>query len=456
MPETTRYARASRSSVGSRAGCRARRRTRSASPRRVSPSGASAPHSASALRPAPASPRARVARSVDGLVRWPRVAPCRRARRVAVLAPLVRPSSSSLRPRRSTGRARAPRAPLASAASARPRRRDRHSTLLRGAGRRRRAPSSARRTAHGPRRSASPPSLGRTRPRGARRLAASRSSGAGRRAGHGVAGRATLYVATLDGSLVALARDDGTRRWSVALGDRVYSTPLVQDDGTIYVGTDAKKLVALSPKGEVALSARGRRRGRHGRRRSARTARSSSRPASTSTPSRRGGDLAWRFAAKGKVFTAPAVTDDGLVIVGSQDTTSTRSDPAARSRGRSISAPTSTAPRRSRDDGAIYVGTDKGEVVRLDARRARSRGARRSAALSAASSRSRETATSSPGRTVRFRASFGVAPDGVDPRRVRDPGHGRARVRDPRRPARGRGRALFFGAQDDAVYAIGA
>ena len=61
----------------------------------------------------------------------------------------------------------------------------------------------------------------------------------------------TLYVATLDGSLVALARSDGARRWTTTLGDRVYSTPLVHDDGTVYVGTDGKKLVAVSANGVV-------------------------------------------------------------------------------------------------------------------------------------------------------------------------------------------------------------
>ncbi|HEY8077940.1 MAG TPA: PQQ-binding-like beta-propeller repeat protein, partial [Labilithrix sp.] len=61
----------------------------------------------------------------------------------------------------------------------------------------------------------------------------------------------TLYVATLDGRLVALARTDGSTRWTVALGDRAYATPLVRDDGTIYVGSDAKKLFAVAPNGEV-------------------------------------------------------------------------------------------------------------------------------------------------------------------------------------------------------------
>src|SRR5207247_1360846 len=60
----------------------------------------------------------------------------------------------------------------------------------------------------------------------------------------------TLYAASLDGSLTALARD-GAKRWSVALGDRVYSTPCVADDGTVYVGSDAKRFFAITPEGHV-------------------------------------------------------------------------------------------------------------------------------------------------------------------------------------------------------------
>src|SRR5579872_6927716 len=43
----------------------------------------------------------------------------------------------------------------------------------------------------------------------------------------------TLYVATLAGSLVAVAREDGAVRWTLPLGDRAYATPAVADDGTI-------------------------------------------------------------------------------------------------------------------------------------------------------------------------------------------------------------------------------
>ncbi|HEY5146794.1 MAG TPA: PQQ-binding-like beta-propeller repeat protein, partial [Polyangiaceae bacterium] len=64
----------------------------------------------------------------------------------------------------------------------------------------------------------------------------------------------TLYAASLGGALTALARDKGTVRWTLALGDRVYAAPCIADDGTIYVGSDAKKFDAVSPDGKVKWS----------------------------------------------------------------------------------------------------------------------------------------------------------------------------------------------------------
>ena len=55
----------------------------------------------------------------------------------------------------------------------------------------------------------------------------------------------TLYVASLGGTLSAIARADGASKWRVALGDRAYGAPAVGDDGTIYVGSDAKKMRAI-------------------------------------------------------------------------------------------------------------------------------------------------------------------------------------------------------------------
>ena len=59
----------------------------------------------------------------------------------------------------------------------------------------------------------------------------------------------TLYASSLGGTLTALDSADGTVRWTLELGDRVYAAPCVGEDGTIYVGSDAKKLPRSLPKG---------------------------------------------------------------------------------------------------------------------------------------------------------------------------------------------------------------
>ena len=263
----------------------------------------------------------------------------------------------------------------------------------------------------------------------------------------------TLYVATLGGDLIALARSNGERRWTVKLGDRGYATPLVADDGTIWAGTDAKRIYAISPKGDVIhrIDVDGE---------------ADTSPALASDGTvlfaagtqvlsiRRGGDLAWRFATKGKVFTAPAVTSDGLVIVGSQDdgvyAIAANGNLAWRV---DLGADVDGAPAIA-DDGAIYVGTDAAEVVKLEPS-------------------GKIAWRTSAGGFVRGGLSIGRNGDvlagtyGPVPRVVRISPEGEAKGAFPIRgtgakefgihggPLEDDDGALYFGAQDDAAYAIG-
>ena len=264
----------------------------------------------------------------------------------------------------------------------------------------------------------------------------------------------TLYVATLSGSLIALSRDDGKQRWAVELGERVYSTPLVHDDGTVYVGSDAKRLVALSPDGKVLwrLEVEGEADsgpvlGRDGDVVFA---------AGASVCSvRRGGDLAWRFAGKGKVFTSPAVTDDGLVIVGSQDDHVHAIGPGgALSWSTDLGADVDGAAVIG-DDGAIFVGTDKGDVVRLDPRGKvvwrTSVGGYVRGVLSLARNGDVLAGTYGPvPRVVR------LAPDGAIRGAFSIKGTGAREFGIHGAPLEDAEGTLYFGAQDDAVYAVGA
>ena len=263
----------------------------------------------------------------------------------------------------------------------------------------------------------------------------------------------TLYVATLEGELVALAREDGSRRWSVSLGERVYSTPLVHDDGTIYVGTDAKKLVALSPKGDTLwrLEVEGE---------------ADSGPTFGKDgmivfaagihvhAARRGGDLAWRFPTKGKIYTSPAITEDGLVVVGSQDDHVYAIRPSGAlawtvDLGADVDGAAAIA-----DDGAIYVGTDAGEVVRLDpqgkvAWRTTVGGFVRGIPSIA---RNGDVLVGTYGPVPRV---VRVAPDGSVRGAFAIRGTGAREFGIHGGPLEDEDGTLYFGGQDDAVYAVG-
>ncbi len=262
----------------------------------------------------------------------------------------------------------------------------------------------------------------------------------------------TLYVGTLAGSLIAVAREDGKQRWTAALGERVYSTPLVADDGTIYAGSDAKKLTALSSEGAVLwrLEVDGE---------------ADSGPVlakdgtivfaagSAVHAVRRGGDLAWRFGAKGKVYTSPALTDDGLVIVGSQDhhvyAVGAGGAPAwSVDLGADVDGAAVIG-----DDGAIYVGTDQDEVVRLDPHGKiawrTSVGGYVRGVLSLARNGDVLCGTYGPvPRLVR------VAPDGTIRGAFAIRGAGAREFGIHGGPLEDAEGTLFFGAQDDSAYAI--
>jgi len=263
----------------------------------------------------------------------------------------------------------------------------------------------------------------------------------------------TLYVASLDGNLVALAREDGAKRWSVTLGDRVYSTPLVADDGTVYAGSDAKKLFAIAPSGTVLF-----RLDVDGEVDSGATFAKDGTivfaAGSYVHAARKGGDLAWRFAAKGKVFTAPAITDEGLVVFGSQDDhVYALREGGALAWAVDLGADVDGAPAIG-DDGAIYAGTDRGDGVRLDAHgkvlwRTDLGGFVRGA-LSVARNGDVLVGTYGPlPRLVR------LAPDGSVRGSLPIRGTGAKEFGIHGGPLEDADGTLFFGAQDDAVYAIG-
>jgi hypothetical protein len=263
----------------------------------------------------------------------------------------------------------------------------------------------------------------------------------------------TLYVASLGGNLTALTRD-GHLKWKVALGDRAYGTPCVGGDGMVYEGSDAKKFFAITSDGRIAwkLETDG----------DADTSAVVSRDGNVVFAAgndvfsvRPGGDIAWRFHAKKKVFTSPAITSNGIVIVGSQDHHVYAIAPSGElmwsvDLGSDVDGSASIS-----DSGAIYVGDDAGEVVRLDESGEivwrTSVGGYVRGALSVARNGDVLVGTYGPAPRVvrldsngRIVGTFAIQGTGA-----REFGIHGAPLEDD-------SGALFFGAQDDRVYAIGA
>ena len=72
----------------------------------------------------------------------------------------------------------------------------------------------------------------------------------------------------------------GVKLWEFETGDRVYSSPAIGSDGTVYVGSDDKKLYAINGKS---------------------------------------GNKLWEFETGAQVYSSHAIGSDGTVYVGSFD-----------------------------------------------------------------------------------------------------------------------------------------
>ncbi len=263
-----------------------------------------------------------------------------------------------------------------------------------------------------------------------------------------------LYAATLGGALVALSRE-GRVAWRVDLGGRSYASPAVTKEGTVYAGSDSKRLFAVTPGGKVlyrvelgdevdtapALAPSGEVIVAAGRQ---------------VTALRPGGDVVWRFQARRKVFTGVALSDDGVAIFGAQDDAvyGVSLKTGLLVFRTELGADVDGGPAID-DDGDVVVGTDAGEVVRLGRDGAvRSRtavGGYVRGPLSIARNGDALAGVYGPaprmvrvGRGGELIGAFGVQGTGAREFGV----HGGA-LED----ARG---TLYFGTQDDRVYAVAA
>ena len=145
------------------------------------------------------------------------------------------------------------------------------------------------------------------------------------------AGAITIYVCSENGRVYALSPDDGTKKWEFETGGVVSSSPAIGLLGTLYVGSDDKKVYSIRLTDGKA----------------------------------EGGE--WPFVTGGKVTSSPAIASDGTIYVGSHDNKLY----AIKSTGKEkwvfagATGIISSSPAIG-SDGTIYVGSEDGYLYAID------------------------------------------------------------------------------------------
>lgn len=175
-----------------------------------------------------------------------------------------------------------------------------------------------------------------------------------------------VYVGSFSGTLHALD-PRGREIWKRELGGPIYSTPYVARNGTVFVGTDAGYLYAIDKNGKVLF-------------RIATEAEADT--GVVPAPGNQGvlyfaagrdlwaitddGRIEWRFRARSKIFTTPAVDEDGTIYVGSQDDHLYAIAPDGEQRWAYEAAADIDSSPVIGDDGTIYFGCDDRHLYALD------------------------------------------------------------------------------------------
>jgi outer membrane protein assembly factor BamB len=139
----------------------------------------------------------------------------------------------------------------------------------------------------------------------------------------------------------------------------------VAEDGTVYVGSDAKKFLAVTPEGKVkwTLETDGDADDAPALAKDGTIVTGAGRMVYGLTPL---GYVKWRFTAKRKVFSSPALSDDGRAYFGSQDHHAYAVSPQGKLLwSTDLGGDVDSSPAIA-DDGAVFFGSDAGEIVRLD------------------------------------------------------------------------------------------
>lgn len=180
-----------------------------------------------------------------------------------------------------------------------------------------------------------------------------------------------IIVATLGGNIAAIT-PDGATRWSIAVKERVYGSPLVIGN-TIYVGVDAPPKPAKNGSLLMISATTGSIKARLEIEGDADTSITPLADGAgvvfaagkTIVAARPDGTVIWRYKTRRKVFGSPAITPDGSVVVGTQDDAVIAIGKTGELRWQTaIGSDVDGAPAIA-DDGTIFVGDDAGELVAL-------------------------------------------------------------------------------------------
>lgn len=177
--------------------------------------------------------------------------------------------------------------------------------------------------------------------------------------------RGRVVVGALDKYLYVLDARTGALVWRKDLGGPIYGAALVLDDGTIFVGSDGQALHALSPEGEIRFRVP-----------------TNGDPDTSPTLAPDGtirfcagselwsitktGETRFRFRAGAKIFSSPAVRDDGVTVFGSQDDHVYGVDAEGHEVFRFRTGGDVDATPTIADDGTILVGSNDGSLYALD------------------------------------------------------------------------------------------
>jgi len=136
----------------------------------------------------------------------------------------------------------------------------------------------------------------------------------------------TIYIGSWDDYLYAI-NPDGTQKWKFCAYDNIASSPAIAKDGTIYFGTmgTGHKIYAVNPNGT----------------------------------------LKWRYTTGYYIASDPAIGDDGTIYIGSGDTYLYAMNPDGKLKWRFKTGDEIHSHPSIAEDGAIYIGSNDGYLYAL-------------------------------------------------------------------------------------------